>query len=83
MNMIVLYTDSGQESDRCRDLLISLNGEFLEYQLDEDFNERQFRSEFGDKAEFPQVAIGYKHIGGLKETLHYLQEEGLIWWTYN
>ena len=78
MNMIVLYTDSGQESDRCRDLLISLNGEFLEYQLDEDFNERQFRSEFGDKAEFPQVAIGYKHIGGLKETLHYLQEEGLI-----
>ena len=78
MNMIVLYTDGGQESDRCRDLLISLNGEFLEYQLDEDFNERQFRSEFGDKAEFPQVAIGYKHIGGLKETLHYLQEEGLI-----
>ena len=78
MNTIVLYTNGGQESDRCRDLLISLNGEFLEYQLDEDFNERQFRSEFGDTAEFPQVAVGYEHIGGLKETLHYLKEQGLI-----
>ncbi|MAA92077.1 MAG: glutaredoxin [Gammaproteobacteria bacterium] len=77
-NTIVLYTNGGQESDRCRDLLISLNGEFLEYQLDEDFNERQFRSEFGDTAEFPQVAVGYQHIGGLKETLHYLKEKGLI-----
>ena len=77
-NTIVLYTNGGQESDRCRDLLISLNGEFLEYQLDEDFNERQFRSEFGENAEYPQVAVGYKHIGGLKETLHYLKEEGLI-----
>lgn len=75
---IVLYTNGGQESDRCRDLLISLNGEFLEYQLDEDFNDRQFRSEFGDTAEFPQVAVGYQHIGGLKETLHYLKEQGLI-----
>ncbi len=78
MNIIVLYTNGGQESDRCRDLLISLNGEFLEYQLDEDFNDRQFRSEFGDTAEFPQVAVGYQHIGGLKETLHYLKEQGLI-----
>ena len=77
-NTIVLYTNGGQESDRCRDLLISLNGEFLEYQLDEDFNERQFRSEFGDTAEFPQVAVGYEHIGGLKETLQYLKEQGLI-----
>ena len=76
--MIILYTDGGQESDRCRDLLLSLNGEFLEYQLDEDFNERQFRGEFGDHAEYPQVAIGHKHIGGLKDTLHYLTEEGLI-----
>ena len=78
MNTIVLYTDGGQESDRCRQLLISLNGEFLEYQLDEDFNDRQFRSEFGDNAEYPQVAVGVQHIGGLKETLHYLQEQGLI-----
>ena len=78
MNTIVLYTDGGQESDRCRQLLISLNGEFLEYQLDEDFNDRQFRSEFGEHAQYPQVAVGYQHIGGLKETLHYLKEEGLI-----
>ena len=78
MNTIVLYTNGGQESDRCRDLLTTLNGEFLEYQLDKDFNDRQFRSEFGERAEYPQVAVGYVHIGGLKETLHYLKEQGLI-----
>lgn len=78
MNTIVLYTNGGQESDRCRQLLISLNGEFLEYQLGEDFDDRQFRSEFGENAEYPQVALGVNHIGGLKETLLYLKEEGLI-----
>lgn len=78
MNMIVLYTDGGQESDRCRDLLLNLNGEFLEYQLGEDFTQVQFDREFGPDAEYPQVAIGYKHIGGLKDTLHYLQETGAI-----
>lgn len=78
MNMIVLYTDGGQESDRCRDLLLSLNGEFLEYQLGEDFTQVQFDREFGLDAEYPQVAIGTRHIGGLKDTLHYLQETGAI-----
>ena len=78
MNMIVLYTNGGQESDRCRNLLLSLNGEFLEYQLDGDFTQVQFDREFGPDAEYPKVAIGTRHIGGLKETLHYLQDEGLI-----
>lgn len=78
MNTIVLYTDGGQESDRCRQLLISLNGEFLEYQLGEDFTDAQFQQEFGPGAHYPQVAIGYRHIGGLKETLQYLQTEGRI-----
>ena len=76
--MIVLYTDGGQESERCRSLLSRLNGEFLEYRLGEEFTQTQFDREFGSGAEYPQVAIGYKHIGGLKETLHYLQDTGVI-----
>jgi hypothetical protein len=59
-------------------LLSSVGGEFLEYTLDKDFNQTDFDSEFGSHAEYPQVAIGYKHIGGLKETLHYLNNEGLL-----
>ena len=35
-------------------------------------NEKQFLSEFGQHAEYPQVAVGDKHIGSLKETLQYL-----------
>ena len=78
MKTAVLYTNGGLESDRARQLLLSLGGEYLEYTLDRDFTERQFRAEFGEEAEYPQVSIGVEHIGGLKDTLHYFQERGLI-----
>ena len=78
MDTIVLYTNGGQESERIRQLLLSLGGEYLEYRLGSDFTERDFRSEFGSSAEYPQVSIGFEHIGGLKETLHYLQDRELI-----
>lgn len=78
MNTAVLYTNGGLESDRVRSLLRSLGGEYLEYTLGSDFTERQFRAEFGEEAEYPQVSIGYEHIGGLKDTLHYFKERGLI-----
>ncbi len=75
---VVLYTNGSQECDRIKQLLLSMNGEFLEYILGEDFTEHQFRSEFGESVEYPQVSIGYNHIGGLKDTLHYLQDRGLL-----
>ena len=78
MNTIVLYTNGGQESERIRQLLLSLGGEYLEYRLGSDFTERDFRAEFGSSAEYPQVSIGFEHIGGLKETLHYLQDREII-----
>jgi len=75
---VVLYSNNNQECDRAKMLLASLGGEFLEYILDKDFNQADFDSEFGSHSEYPQVAIGYNHIGGLKETLHYLNNEGLL-----
>ena len=72
MDTVILYTDGSQECDRIKQLLLSLNGEFLEYRLGKHFTEAQFKTEFGKSAEYPQVAIGYNHIGGLKDTLHYL-----------
>ena len=75
----VLYSrENCQECDRARSLLESLSVSYLEYKLGSDYDEKQFRSEFGRRAEFPQVAIDYKHIGGLKETLHYFKEQKLI-----
>ena len=78
MKTAVLYTDGGLESERIRQLLLSLGGEYLEYTLGEEFTERQFHAEFGEEATYPQVSIGYEHIGGLKDTLHYLQDRGII-----
>lgn len=78
MNTAVLYTNGGQESERAAQLLRSLGGEYLEYTLGKEFTDAQFRAEFGEEAEYPQVSIGYQHIGGLKDTLHYFQERGLL-----
>ena len=54
-------------------LLNSINEDTKEFLLGVDFSDRQFRAEFGSEAEYPQIAIGLKHRGTLKETLHYLQ----------
>ena len=75
---VVIYSNSGQECERLASLLRSLGGEFLEYKLGKHFTQRAFETEFGKGAEYPQINIGFKHVGGLKETLHYLCVQGVI-----
>ena len=74
----VIYTNGSQECERMADLLRSLGGQFLEYRLNHHFSQRGFEAEFGKDAEYPQINIGYKHIGSLKETLHYLKDHAII-----
>ena len=74
----VIYSNGSQECERIASLLKSLGGEFLEYKLGEHFTQRGFEAEFGKDAEYPQINIGYKHVGGLKETLQYFQQKAII-----
>ena len=74
----VVYSNGNQESERLMCLLDTLNDKYLRYDLGTHFTESQFRSEFGDTAEYPQVSIGYEHIGSLKDALHYFTEKGII-----
>ena len=74
----VIYTNGSQECERMASLLRSLGGEFLEYKLGVHFTQRGFESEFGKDAEYPQINLGYKHIGSMKETLNHLKDMGLF-----
>ena len=74
MTTAVIYTNGSQECERIASLLKSMGGEFLEYNLNEHFSQRAFEAEFGSEATYPQVAIGAKHLGNLKETLHHMKE---------
>ena len=74
----VIYSNGSQECERMAQLLKSLGGEFLEYKLNHHFTQRGFEAEFGPEAEYPQVAIGAKHIGSLKEALQYMKEQGVF-----
>tara|TARA_R100001443_G_scaffold49295_1_gene61632 strand:- start:3333 stop:3569 length:237 start_codon:yes stop_codon:yes gene_type:complete len=74
----VVYTNGNQESERLSSLLKRLEIDILEYQLNNHFSQRAFESEFGKNAEYPQCALDYKHIGGIKDTLNHLKKEGLF-----
>ena len=76
--LAIVYSDGKQESQRTIALFESLEQKFIEYKLDRDFSLKQFIEEFGVEAEFPQVAIGINHVGGLKETLQYYKQRNVL-----
>jgi len=76
--LAIIYSDGSQECDRVVALFESLRQEYIEYKLNTDFTLKQFIEEFGVEAEFPQVAIGINHVGGLKETLQYYQQRNVL-----
>ena len=70
----VLYSrDNCQWCERVRQLMDSVKFPYIEYKYGVDFTRKEFYAEFGEGATFPQVSIDNKHIGGCKDTLHYLQ----------
>jgi hypothetical protein len=75
---VVIYSNGSQECERMTMLLKSLEGEFLEYKLNQHFTQKGFESEFGKDAEYPQINIGFRHVGSMKETLQYMKDQGLF-----
>lgn len=74
----VIYSNGNQECERAKILLEKLNFQILEYKLNQHFSEKGFRMEFGSEAEYPQINVGFRHIGGLKETLKYMNDKGMF-----
>ena len=78
MKAVFYSKDNCQWCERVRQLFDNLDIEYLEYKFEKHFTKQQFYNEFGEGATFPQVSIDNKHIGGCKDTLHFLQENKLI-----
>ena len=74
----VIYSNGNQECERAKTLLQKLNVEILEYKLNQHFSDRGFVEEFGKEAEYPQVNVGFRHVGGLKDTLNYFKQNNLL-----
>jgi hypothetical protein len=68
----LIYSNGSQECERAESLLNSIKEDVRVFNLDTDFTDKEFRSEFGAEAEYPQISIGLNHRGSLKETLQYL-----------
>ena len=78
MKTATIYSNGSQECERMASLLKNLGGEFLEYKLNKHFTQKAFEQEFGPEATYPQVSIGYSHIGSMKEALQYLKQMGMF-----
>ena len=74
----VIYSNESQECNRMTSLLKNLGGEFLEYKLGTHFTKDAFYGEFGEEATFPQITVGYKHIGNMHDTLKWMKHRGLF-----
>ncbi|QJT70253.1 glutaredoxin [Synechococcus phage SynMITS9220M01] len=75
-DLVTIYSNGNQECDRVISLIENMGKNYQVYRLNGHFTQRAFEQEFGEGAEYPQIAIGYRHIGNLKETLQHLQSEG-------
>ena len=74
----LVYGNGSQESERAKMVLEACGQDVREFLLGVDFNDKQFRAEFGKDAEYPQIAIGLDHRGSLKETLKYMSDQGMF-----
>ena len=78
ISQALVYSNGSQESERAKMVLEACGQQVKEFLLGVDFSDKQFRAEFGNEAEYPQVAIGLNHRGTLKETLKYMSEHGMF-----
>ena len=78
MIQALVYGNGGQESERAVMVLEAVGQDVRQFLLGVDFTHKQFKAEFGDEAEYPQVAIGLNHRGTLKETLKYMSDQGMF-----
>ncbi len=76
---VILYSKKDcQWCERAKMLFNNLDIKYTEYKYQNDFTKKEFYAEFGEGATFPQISSNTRHIGGCKDTLHYLQENKLI-----
>ena len=69
ISQALVYSNGSQESERAKMVLEACGQEVKEFLLGADFSDKQFRAEFGNEAEYPQVAIGTEPSWNtLKET---------------
>ena len=78
MIQALVYGNGGQESERAVMVLEACGQDVRQFLLGSDFTDKQFKGEFGDEAEYPQISIGLDHRGNLKETLKYMSEKGMF-----
>ena len=78
MTQALVYSNGGQESERAVMVLEACGQDVRQFLLGVDFTHKQFKADFGEEAEYPQVAIGLDHRGTLKETLKFMSDRGMF-----
>jgi glutaredoxin len=76
--MFEIYSKVGcKYCDAIEKLFVMKDISYQKKMLGEDFNKKDFTNRFGDST-FPRVLLDGEVIGGAKETLDYLRNEGVV-----
>ena len=52
---------------------------YEKFSLGEDFSVEEFLNKFGRGSTFPQVNYKNLNIGGMKDTVRYIQDQKMVW----
>jgi glutaredoxin len=75
---LTIYSKSGcTYCDKLKQFLDSRGISYQNLQLNEDYTTSEFINKFG-KSTFPRVLLGDELIGGMRETVTYLVENGYV-----
>ena len=78
MNMYEIYSKVGcKYCDAIEKLLVIKGISYQKKMLGKDFDKKEFIERFGDTT-FPRVILDGEVIGGAKDALNHLREEGIV-----
>ena len=81
MNFTVYSKDNCPYCFKVKQVLELTGSNFIVYNLDEDFTREEFYSKFGEGSTFPQVICDDKKLGGCIDTIKFLKENKIAWYS--
>ena len=78
MNFTIYTKDGCGYCEKIKQVLSSIDVNYVEYKLNQNFSREQFVEEFGHGSTFPRVLKDGVLLGGCNETVTFLRNQGLV-----
>ena len=78
-NKFYVYSKDGCGfCDKLTNFMETKGVNYEKFNLGDDFTSEEFLQRFGKQSTFPQVIVENKQIGGMKDTVRFLLDNGIV-----